>query len=117
MEADDLTKQTNVTDQKLLKNAKSEVYFVAANYSTPTSVKIWDQFLKAEEQSPNKKPIPANVTYATDNDENYIRLKMSARVRIVTKLPKILQLYNCLTQWLKFEVITPISNLSRAIKI
>ena len=43
-EADDLTKQTNVTDQKLLNIAKSEVYLVsrgmAVSDSTPTSVKI-----------------------------------------------------------------------------
>ena len=104
MVADCLTKQTNITGQMLLNTARSGVYSVpggmALRDSTLTSVKTWDQLMKAEKYSLNTTPIPVNVTYSMYDDENYLnQWKMSipdsnvstndsAGIRIVTKPPK-----------------------------
>ena len=74
--ADYLTKQMNITNQMLQNTARFKVYSVqggmAFSDSTWTSVKTWGQLMKVEEYLKNRIPIPVNVTYSTEDDENYL---------------------------------------------
>ena len=71
-----LTKQADITGQKLLNTTRSKVYSVlyepALNDSNLTFVKTWSQLMKVEDYPQNGIPIPANVTYPTDDNENYL---------------------------------------------
>ena len=64
----------------MLNTARSGIYSApggtALSDSTPTLVKTWGQLMKEEKYSWIGSLIPANVTYPTEDDENYIH-KMS----------------------------------------
>ena len=89
-------------------NTKTEITAIY-HRSSKKVTRLVPNSLTAKEDSRHGTPIPANVIYPTDDDENCLKLKMSTpelnvpthhsvRVQTVTKLPQMKQFYNCLKQ-------------------